>query len=76
MKKIIKIEGMSCEHCKKRVEDALSQLEGVKSAKVNLKEKEAVVSLKNDVSDDVLKAKVKEAGYEPIGTEIKKGLFS
>lgn len=76
MKKIIKIEGMSCEHCKKRVEDALSAISGVSSAKVNLKEKEAVVSLKEEVSDEILKNAVKEAGYEPKSVEVKKGLFS
>lgn len=40
--KRVQIEGMTCEHCKNRVENALNRLEGV-SAKVNLKKKTAVV---------------------------------
>ena len=42
--KRVQIEGMTCEHCKNRVENALNRLEGV-SAKVNLKKKTAVVSM-------------------------------
>jgi len=37
MKKVIKVSGMTCEHCKARVEKALSSVDGVKSAKVDLK---------------------------------------
>ena len=42
--KRVQIEGMTCEHCKNRVENALNRLEGV-SAKVNLKKKTADLSL-------------------------------
>jgi copper chaperone CopZ len=37
MKKIVKIKGMSCEHCQNRVEKALNALPGI-SADVKLKE--------------------------------------
>ena len=44
MEKIkLKISGMSCQHCVKTVKDALTALEGVQSAKVNLRKGEAVV---------------------------------
>ena len=46
--KRVQIEGMTCEHCKNRVENALNRLEGV-SAKVNLKKKTAVVSMEKEV---------------------------
>ena len=39
----VMIEGMTCEHCKARVESRLNELDGV-SAKVNLKKKTAGVS--------------------------------
>jgi len=32
----IKITGMSCEHCVKRVKEALSKIEGVKEVSVDL----------------------------------------
>ena len=75
MKKIITIEGMHCEHCKKRVETALGELSGIKNAKVDLKNKTATVNLKEEISDDIILNTVKELGFEPIKIEIKKGLF-
>ena len=74
MKKIIKIEGMSCGHCAARVEKALSQLEGVK-AKVALDKKQAVVTADREVSDQLLIATVTEAGYTVVSVTEKKGLF-
>ena len=43
---VIKIEGMSCEHCAKKVSQNLLTIKGVKKVKVNLKEKEAIISSK------------------------------
>lgn len=65
MKKIMKIEGMSCGHCSSRVESVLNAIEGV-SAIVNLTEKQAEISLTKEVSDDTLKNAVINAGYEVI----------
>ena len=39
----LKIDGMSCQHCVKTVTDALTELPGVRRAKVNLRKAEAVV---------------------------------
>ncbi len=65
MKKIIKIDGMMCDHCRMHVEKALNSIEGV-SAKVDLDAKKAEVTLSADVSDETLKKAVKDAGYEPV----------
>lgn len=65
MKKLIKIEGMSCGHCSARVEKALNALDGVRAI-VNLADKSATVSLSNDISDTVLLAAVEDAGYDVI----------
>ena len=59
----VTIEGMTCEHCKARVESRLNELDGV-SAKVNLKRKTAVVSMEKDVEDEVIKKAIEDAGYE------------
>lgn len=75
MKKIIEIEGMSCEHCQNRVEKALNAIEGVE-AKVELKKNRAVVNVKDDINDQKLKSVVEEAGYEVTSISEKKGLFS
>ncbi|MBF4694330.1 cadmium-translocating P-type ATPase [Fusibacter sp. Q10-2] len=66
MKKEMLIEGMSCGHCKMRVEKALNGLEGVENAEVALEEKKAFVTLSSDVDDVILKTAVEEAGYEVV----------
>ena len=76
MKKVMKVEGMSCNHCKMSVEKALSALEGVKSAQVDLQKKTATVVLAQDVADEVLKKAVADAGFEPGEITVKKGLFA
>jgi copper ion binding protein len=67
MKTTLNIEGMSCEHCVKHVTAALKAINGVKSAKVSLKDKKAVVDHKDSVTLDSMKAAVVEAGYEVAG---------
>lgn len=75
MKKIIHIDGMSCEHCQHAVEGALMDLPGVTSAKVNLKKKEAVLQTQQVLNNDDIKAVVKQAGFTVTDIEDKKGLF-
>lgn len=61
--KLIGIEGMSCMHCAKKVEDKLRSIKEVRSAKVNLEEKNAEVILKAEIDDDRLKECIEELGY-------------
>ena len=68
MKTIIKIEGMTCEHCKARVEKALNAIEGV-SAVVNLEKKEAAVTISGTSDNVALKSAVEAAGYDVISIE-------
>jgi copper ion binding protein len=64
MKTTLKIKGMSCEHCVKHVTQALEGVKGVKSAKVSLKNNDAVVKHDEGTSLEAMKAAVVEAGYE------------
>jgi len=66
MKTVLKIEGMSCAHCVQHVKEALEAIEGVKSAKVSLKEKSATLEHGEIINMAVLKAAVEEAGYQVI----------
>jgi len=60
----IKVKGMSCEHCVKRVTKALEDLPGVKNVKVDLKSGEATFDKPDTVTmDDIIKA-IKESGYQ------------
>ncbi len=65
MKATIKIEGMTCNHCKMRVEKALNAIDGV-AASVDLAAKNAELTLSKEVSREALENAVRNAGYEPI----------
>jgi copper ion binding protein len=67
MKTTLKIEGMSCDHCVKHVTEALEGIQGVASAKVSLKNKNAEVEHDDTVNLEAMKAAVVEAGYEIAG---------
>lgn len=75
MKKIVRVDGMNCSHCQAKVESALSALDGVSEAKVNLKKKIAVVTLEKEVNDDTLLKAVNDVGFTGVSVEVKKGLF-
>jgi len=62
MKKILKIEGMSCGHCAMRVKSALLGVKGIKSAEVTVVDGQAVVEGEGFL-DTALSAAVAEAGY-------------
>lgn len=68
MEKTMMINGMMCAHCSGRVEQALNAIDGV-SAKVDLEKKLAHVSLSKDISDDVLRNAVTDAGYEVVSIQ-------
>lgn len=60
--KILDINGMTCQNCATHVQNALNSLDGVFS-KVNLGSKKAVVRMKEDLPDQLLRKTVAEAGY-------------
>lgn len=63
----LEINGMSCQHCVKTVTDALTALEGVQRAKVNLRKGEAVVHF--DASQTTtanLTAAITEVGFKVV----------
>ncbi len=74
MKKIIKIEGMKCQHCQAKAEKALNAIEGVE-AKVNLAKKQAVVNLDREVETGVFQEALSQEGFEVVSVTEKKGLF-
>lgn len=67
--KTMVIEGMSCQHCKKRVEDTLNAIAGVQNAVVDLEKKTATMEAEEGVSDAQLKSAVEDAGYEVVRIE-------
>lgn len=70
MKKVLKIEGMMCNHCTGRVEKALNDMDGVQAV-VSLDDKSATVTLSKELSDETLVQAVTDAGYEVVDIETK-----
>ncbi len=64
IKKTIKIEGMHCEHCAKKVETALSNLDNVKKVKVNLAKKQADMTLEKEIDDKLIKDAISELDFK------------
>ena len=63
MKKTMKIEGMMCGHCEAAVKRALEAIPQVESAEVSHVSGTAVVTLREPVADDVLRAAVEAKDY-------------
>ena len=63
------VKGMTCASCVRRVERALSGVEGVTEARVNLATEEATVDLAERLSLELLRAAVDRAGYDLVVTE-------
>ena len=64
MEKIIKVEGMMCNHCKAHVENACKAVTGTENAVVDLQAKNVTVT--GSASIDELKKAIIDAGYEVI----------
>ena len=60
--KIVKINGMHCEHCYTRVSNLFNSMEGV-NAKVYEKKGEAVLKFEKVMSNDDIKRIIEDNGY-------------
>ncbi|MCI8663297.1 MAG: heavy metal translocating P-type ATPase [Hungatella sp.] len=69
MTKTMKIEGMMCGHCEARVKKCLEALPEVETAQVSHEAGTAVVTLKGDISDEVLKKTVEDQDYKVLAVE-------
>ncbi|MDA8311809.1 MAG: heavy-metal-associated domain-containing protein [Actinomycetota bacterium] len=57
------VPGMSCDHCKHAVSEALSSVPGVRTVEVDIDTK-VVTILGDGLIDSALRAAIEEAGYE------------
>ena len=58
-----KVTGMSCDHCKKAVEDAVKAIDGVESVVADVAAGSVDIALKENINEDVIKKAIEEAGY-------------
>ena len=69
MEKTMKIEGMMCPHCQRRVKKTLEALPQVAEAEVSWQEGTAIVTLSKKVDPEVLKKAVEDQDYKVISVE-------
>ncbi len=60
------VEGMSCTGCESTVETALEPISGIQEVTADHETNQVTVALADEISDDEIRARIAEAGYEPI----------
>ncbi len=63
---IIKIKGMSCQHCVMSVKKVLAGIDGVQNVDVDLASGEATLDTTQQIDLDAVKERIKKAGYEVV----------
>ena len=66
MASILKVKGMSCQHCVMSVTKALNQLEGIKNVQVDLAKGEVQFDNTKAVLMDRIEKVIEEAGYQVV----------
>jgi copper chaperone len=66
MASIIKVMGMSCQHCVMSVTKALNQLGGIQNIQVDLAKGEVRFDNTKEVASNRIEKAIKDAGYEVI----------
>lgn len=61
---ILNVKGMVCGGCEKRVQNALSTIEGVENVVANHDSGIVKVTLKEDIDAKILSEKVEDIGFE------------
>ncbi len=67
MEKIeLKIDGMHCDGCAKRLENALKKKENIKSVEVSFEEKKAVIEF-DKIKKEEIENYIEEIGFKSLG---------
>ena len=66
MPTIIKVKGMSCQHCVASVTKALSEIEGITDVQVDLDKGEATFSEQSQVAEQTIKDAITKIGFEVV----------
>lgn len=64
MKEVLKVNGMSCNHCVNSIETNVGELEGVFSVKVDLKSNEVFVEYADEATLAKIKETIEDQGYD------------
>ena len=61
---IIKVEGMVCNGCENRVQNALKNIDGVENVVADHTSGTVKVTSKNEVEESAIKEKIEDIGYK------------
>lgn len=64
MEKKLTVTGMMCKHCEARVKKALETLEGVECAAPDHEKNEVILTMSEEIADEVLAQTIIAAGYK------------
>jgi copper chaperone len=68
MQKVLKVEGMTCQHCVQTVSEKVGKMTGVEKVDVSLEQKEVTVDFdESKTQTEEIAAQIVEAGFEVIG---------
>ena len=66
MDSVLKVKGMSCQHCVMSVTKALNQLDGIKNVQIDLTKGEVRFDNTKSVASDRIRNAITDAGYEVV----------
>jgi len=67
LEKVIGVNGMTCQHCKKAVETALSNLQGVNRVEVDLEKGNVIVNYDEEVVTlGDIRVAIEDQGYDVV----------
>ena len=69
IKYTVKIDGMRCSHCAMKMENEFKKIKEVNKVKIDLEKKQAILILKEDISEDLVKTAVRDAGFDFVSLE-------
>lgn len=72
VKETLKIEGMTCAACARRIEKVTSKLDGVKESSVNFATEKLSISYENNMNIETIKKVIEKAGYKAIDIKVNK----
>ena len=67
MQKVLKVEGMTCQHCIQTVTETVGKIKGVEQVDISLEQKEVTIDFDElRTQTEVISAQIIEAGFEVI----------
>ena len=68
MRKVLKVEGMTCQHCVQTVSETVGKMAGVQKVDVDLDRKEVTIEFdESQTKLNEVSAQIVEAGFEVVG---------